>query len=139
VIRTLGSLLVNLSLLVLYKLGDVVLRFAAALDEMWNPESAAEVQAAQKRVAEWLRCRGVLPPPRMPPNQEVRRSGEVRDKAESWPVPAWVPCQMCDYFWCNVHELHAHDCPCPPVENWRGSSPYQAGADLLRPPSWLNH
>lgn len=35
----------------------------------------------------------------------------------------WEPCPCCENFWCTLHEAHAHDCPCPPVEEW-GESPY---------------
>ena len=29
----------------------------------------------------------------------------------------WVPCsEGCGEFWCNLHEMHAFECPCPPVE-----------------------
>lgn len=33
--------------------------------------------------------------------------------------PAWSPCaDGCGDFWCNVHDLHAYDCPCPEIEAW---------------------
>lgn len=37
--------------------------------------------------------------------------------------PAWEPCDGCDEFWCNIHEMHAFECPCPPIEEW-DSDPY---------------
>ena len=45
--------------------------------------------------------------------------------------PAWVPCTDCDEFWCNVHEQHAFDCPCPPIEDWT-CDPYTTGARAQR-------
>ncbi len=39
-------------------------------------------------------------------------------------VPTWVRCQCCENYWCNLHWMHAHDCPCPPIEEW-GISPYR--------------
>lgn len=39
-------------------------------------------------------------------------------------APAWVPCQ-CEpgVYWCSIHEEHAHDCKCPPIDEWE-VSPY---------------
>jgi hypothetical protein len=36
--------------------------------------------------------------------------------------PTWVPCQCGDYR-CLKHRMHAHECPCPPIEEWE-TSPY---------------
>lgn len=39
---------------------------------------------------------------------------------------AWVPCIDCDEYFCTIHEMHAHECDCPPVDEWpAGSSPYE--------------
>lgn len=35
----------------------------------------------------------------------------------------WSPCPNCENYWCEIHKMHAHDCPCPPVEEWE-TSPY---------------
>lgn len=32
--------------------------------------------------------------------------------------PAWTPCDCCNEHWCTIHQLHAFECPCPPVEDW---------------------
>ena len=39
---------------------------------------------------------------------------------------AWVQCEMCQDFWCLTHKMHAHDCPCPAIEEWMeaGKWPY---------------
>jgi hypothetical protein len=44
---------------------------------------------------------------------------------------AWVPCPCCENFHCTIHETHAHDCPCPPVEEWE-SDPYSVAAPSLK-------
>ena len=42
--------------------------------------------------------------------------------------PPWVPCPCCENWVCRIHGSHAHDCECPPVDEWEaaGSSPYIA-------------
>jgi DNA (cytosine-5)-methyltransferase 1 len=32
--------------------------------------------------------------------------------------PAWMPCPCCDDWWCNVHEMHTGECPCPEIDEW---------------------
>lgn len=44
-------------------------------------------------------------------------------------MPAWIPCPSCPEFWCTIHDQHACDCPCPPVEEW-AVDPYSARAPL---------
>ena len=34
-----------------------------------------------------------------------------------------IPCTSCEDYWCTLHAMHAHDCPCPPIEEWE-QSPY---------------
>ena len=41
--------------------------------------------------------------------------------------PAWSSCPDCDDYRCNIHGTHAHDCPCPPADEW-ADSPYLPGA-----------
>lgn len=33
-------------------------------------------------------------------------------------APAWMPCPCCDDHWCNVHEMHTGECPCPEIDEW---------------------
>jgi len=41
--------------------------------------------------------------------------------------PAWVACRDgCEEFWCRIHDRHASECACPPVEEW-GQDPYERG------------
>ncbi len=44
--------------------------------------------------------------------------------------PAWVRCPCCENFWCNRHEMHAHDCRCPPIEEWT-TDPYSVKTPSL--------
>ena len=36
---------------------------------------------------------------------------------------AWVRCPCCENFWCTIHQRHAFECDCPPIEEWT-SNPY---------------
>jgi len=37
--------------------------------------------------------------------------------------PPWEPCECCDDWWCNLHEMHTGECPCPEIDEW-DSDPY---------------
>jgi hypothetical protein len=41
--------------------------------------------------------------------------------------PAWVRCGGCSDYLCTIHGLHAHECPCPAIEDWGDLDPYRAG------------
>jgi hypothetical protein len=48
--------------------------------------------------------------------------------------PAWVLCELCEDYWCNIHEDHVQDCDCPDVDTWiaeRDLYPYDDGTALL--------
>jgi hypothetical protein len=47
----------------------------------------------------------------------------------SEPNPAWVECEDCENPWCTIHDMHAHDCDCPAIEDWdeNGVDPYSEG------------
>ncbi len=32
--------------------------------------------------------------------------------------PCWRQC-TCGNFWCETHHKHAHDCECPPIDEWQ--------------------
>jgi len=50
----------------------------------------------------------------------------------SSPLPAWVPCSLCEDFLCTIHEgEHAADCECPPIDEW-ACDPYSAGGRPTR-------
>lgn len=36
----------------------------------------------------------------------------------------WEKCHWCENYWCAIHTMHAHDCDCPPIEEWVVSDPY---------------
>ncbi len=41
--------------------------------------------------------------------------------------PAWIPCpDDCGEFWCRIHNTHAYDCACEPIEEW-DCDPYVTG------------
>ena len=46
----------------------------------------------------------------------------------------WRSCKGCENFWCVKHQMHAHDCECPPIEKW-DTSPYSIGGKLN--PTWV--
>jgi DNA (cytosine-5)-methyltransferase 1 len=33
-------------------------------------------------------------------------------------VPAWTQCPNCPEFICGIHNLHAHECDCPRIDQW---------------------
>jgi hypothetical protein len=39
---------------------------------------------------------------------------------------------MCGNYWCTIHGQHAHDCPCPGIEEWEadGIDPYSESVAL---------
>lgn len=39
---------------------------------------------------------------------------------------AWEPCECCDEFVCNIHGMHAFECECPAIDEWR-TDPYAYG------------
>lgn len=39
---------------------------------------------------------------------------------------AWIRCPCCENFFCTIHKMHAHDCQCPPIEEWK-VDPYSDG------------
>lgn len=53
-----------------------------------------------------------------------RARGQGQSPPDSW--PAWVPCPCCDNFLCTLHGEHAHDCACPPIDDWT-LDPYSQG------------
>lgn len=57
-----------------------------------------------------------------------------KPSATKWwrPAAPWIPCQdQCGEFWCTLHQQHACDCECPPIEEWT-TNPYQtpSGGDV---------
>jgi hypothetical protein len=43
-----------------------------------------------------------------------------------FPAAAWVRCNSCEDYLCRLHDMHVHDCPCPPIEEW-DQDPYSSG------------
>lgn len=48
------------------------------------------------------------------------------------PETIWIPCPGCDTFICTVHNCHAFECECPPIEDWEFDpyAPVPPGARL---------
>jgi hypothetical protein len=66
-----------------------------------------------------------------------RRLKLVTDDVEQ--LPAWVRCESCEDFYCTIHELHAFECDCPPLEVWleAGQDPYEdVPAKAYAGPPW---
>ncbi len=65
----------------------------------------------------------------------INKDGSVRNRVDQLPrqaqlarhPPAWMPCQCCEDFLCTIHDCHAHDCECPPIEDWN-ENPYGPGS-----------
>jgi len=57
-------------------------------------------------------------------------------KGKPTSLPAWVPCQSCDDFWCTIHYKHVYDCECPGIEAWEDGPcyPYDEGGRSPWPP-----
>ena len=36
----------------------------------------------------------------------------------------WTPCDCCGDYLCNIHQVHAHECDCPVIDEW-DFSPYE--------------
>ncbi len=77
-------------------LGDLA---ALGFDARWGVLGAADVGAPHLRERIWIRAE--------------RRAEQ----------PCWIPCPDCGEFWCNLHDMHAFECECPPVDEWR-TDPY---------------
>jgi hypothetical protein len=49
--------------------------------------------------------------------------GDAKAWSDPTTEPPWTPCPCCETFVCTIHETHAHDCPCPSIEEWE-TDPY---------------
>lgn len=41
--------------------------------------------------------------------------------------PIWEPCPDCQDVYCNLHQMHAGECPCPEIDAWEAqldTNPY---------------
>jgi len=57
------------------------------------------------------------------PRAGTMRSGIVSPLPPSAPLTTgtdclWPPC-ACGNRWCRIHQLHAYECDCPPIEEWK--------------------
>lgn len=68
----------------------------------------------------------------MTPDDAIRE--RITKLTDGVPVtePAWIPCpEGCGEFWCRIHEQHACECDCPPIEEWE-CNPYVTGGPPLK-------
>jgi hypothetical protein len=56
------------------------------------------------------------------PADDGGTDGRVADMVEQ--QAAWVPCELCDDYWCNIHGMHVCDCECPSIDEWGDINPY---------------
>ena len=54
----------------------------------------------------------------------VPRTEETESSWWLGKTPAWVKCDHCEDYICTIHMSHAHECECPPIEEWE-QSPYE--------------
>ena len=57
-------------------------------------------------------------------------------------MPAWLNCPACHDYWCTIHNMHVHDCECPPVEEWTTdpySHPVEGENMEIKDPWWGYH
>lgn len=54
-------------------------------------------------------------------DHECLEEWTLEELMESGPGP-WVQC-ACGNHWCEIHSMHAFECVCPPIEEWK-VSPY---------------
>jgi len=59
-------------------------------------------------------------------------SNHFGDANEMASGPAWIPCPDCEEFYCTIHQMHAYECPCPPIEQWL-VDPYTSQPENLSP------
>jgi len=45
------------------------------------------------------------------------------------PIAIWELCG-CGCYWCNLHKMHAHECPCLEIEGWE-TDPYSPNKGVL--------
>lgn len=62
-----------------------------------------------------------------------QRRGPLDEATEN--IPAWIPCECCGEFLCTVHRAHAHECGCPPIEEWKVDPYSRTGMHLN--PDWV--
>ena len=44
----------------------------------------------------------------------------------SIPITQWVRCELCEDFYCSLHDQHAFECDCPSLDDFiaQGYDPY---------------
>jgi hypothetical protein len=60
----------------------------------------------------------------------AERLDQLDRQAERRSPAPWVPCPCCENQWCHLHQMHAHECPCPEIAEWE-ASPYRPAPGLI--------
>ena len=42
----------------------------------------------------------------------------MSQKKKNPPEPVWFICESCEGWYCTIHDEHAGECLCPPIEEW---------------------
>jgi len=50
--------------------------------------------------------------------KDIKTKGDKKTSPDFENPPAWEKCPDCDSYWCNIHNMHAYDCDCPPIDDW---------------------
>jgi DNA (cytosine-5)-methyltransferase 1 len=112
----------NVSALIVRGL-DVVLGDLAALgfDAEWGVFRASDVGAPHRRERVFILADREGRGQRVVGDKVVPRRRGHADRCDEGVGPyrseRWIPCPCCDEYWCALHEQHAFECPCPPLEN----------------------
>lgn len=79
--------------------------------------------------ATWLYAHGIVPPSLRWGRADVQED-----------IVPWVECpEGCGEYWCNIHDMHAFECDCPPLEEWNRdpySRKYKCRGNVE---AWMSH
>lgn len=53
-----------------------------------------------------------------------QRRGTLAAALHKTGIPPWIQCPCCDEKWCTLHQIHAFECECQPIEEWENQDPY---------------
>ena len=116
------------------------------------PRSGSTVNGqlfARQKLAHHITATGFSSSPQGPkngvlwptPNARDWKDGETQGNRKSvnlgtavHQATPWKICHCCSDYWCIKHQRHAHECECPPIEEWT-ASPYSTGGQLS--PDWV--
>lgn len=107
---------------------DQILADLASLgyDARWGVLGAIHAGAPHRRERIWILAytatfgssSGITDP-------QTWKEGNSTESYNSSANAAWIPCQCCDDWWCNIHGMHTAECSCPEIDEWK-TDPYAA-------------